>query len=431
MTDLTKLLPTKSARVEAIEEYWKTRGSNEAPRGYLGASAIGKECSRELWYEFRKCSKPNFDGRLYRLFDRGHKEEFRFVEELRGIGCEVHEFDQDGNQFEVIACDGHFKGHTDGAALGVIEAPKMWHLLEMKTSSASLFKKIEKDGCELAKPQHYAQMQVYMHLTGLKRALYMVVNKDTDALYTERLRYDSKRAQSYINKAQGIINASTPPERADTLPAEGKKPKYGSPCTYCDAKALCHGISDVAVNVPALHCRQCVHSTPIEDGKWRCEQTSNEALEVCDSHLFLPGLINFAEPTDSFVNKDGSTAIEFTSNDGDTVWHHGNDGDAGQYSSHMLMTMPRELIELPSVKVAGNPEINLEQKYALLLDNVERVWKGRIDNLKSEFEQRYAVPMSNPDYTQEGKGWVAAEFKPHACVVTFGNSAEIREDNNK
>jgi hypothetical protein len=119
MTDLSKVLPTKSATVEAIEAYWKTRGSNEAPRGYLGASAIGKECARELWYEFRKCSKPEFSGRLYRLFDRGHKEEFRFVEELRGIGCEVHEVDTDGNQFEVIACDGHFKGHTDGAALGV------------------------------------------------------------------------------------------------------------------------------------------------------------------------------------------------------------------------------------------------------------------------------------------------------------------------
>jgi hypothetical protein len=259
----------------------------------------------------------------------------------------------------------------------------------------------------------------------------MVVNKDTDALYTERLRYDSKRAQSYIDKAHSIINASTPPERADTLPEKGKKPKYGSPCTYCDAKALCHGISDNAVNVPALHCRQCVHSTPIENGKWRCEQTGNEALEVCDSHVFLPGLINFAEPTDSFVNADGSTAIEFTSTDGSTVWHHGNDGDAGQYGSNMLMTMPKALIEAPSIKQAGNPGVNLEKRYSVALDNVETIWKGKADEVRDEFERLYAVPMSNPDYTQEGKGWTAAEFKPHACVIVFGNSAEIRKDNNQ
>ena len=338
---------------------------------------------------------------------------------------------QTETSLKLLPATGHFKGHTDGAALGVPEAPKTWHLLEMKTASASQFKKIEKEGCESAKPQHYAQMQVYMHLTGLKRALYMVVNKDTDALYTERLRYDSKRAQSYIDKAQRIINASTPPERADTLPEEGKKPKYGSPCTYCDAKALCHGKSEVAVNVPALHCRQCAHSTPIENGKWRCEQTSNEALEVCDSHVFLPSLINFAEPTDSFTNKDGSKAIEFTSNDGSTVWHHGNDGDAGQFSSHMLMTMPRELIEAPSIKQAGNPGVNLEARYSVALDNVDTIWKGKANEVRSEFERLFAVPMSNPDYTQEGNGWTAAEFKPHACVIVFGNSAEIRKDNNQ
>ena len=118
MTNLSDILPSQSETVQAIKAYWKTRGDSEPARGYLGASSIGIECSRELWYSFRKCSEPSFDGRMYRLFNRGHKEEARFVEELRGIGCEVHEFDENGNQFKVIACDGHFLGHTDGAVLG-------------------------------------------------------------------------------------------------------------------------------------------------------------------------------------------------------------------------------------------------------------------------------------------------------------------------
>ena len=423
MTDLSKVLPTKSATVQAIEAYWKQRGSSEPQRNYLGASSIGKDCARSLWYEFRKCVKPEFSGRLYRLFDRGHKEEFRFVEELRGIGCEVHEFDADGNQFEVIACDGHFKGHTDGAALGVPEAPKTWHLLEMKTSSASQFKKVEKEGCEIAKPQHYAQMQVYMHLTGLKRALYMVVNKDTDELYTERLRYDSKRAQSYIDKAQSIINTSTPPARVSE-----REDSWA--CKFCDAKALCHGTGETAVPVAQIHCRNCAHSTPIEDGKWKCDLFQSEANKVCDSHVFLPGLINFAEPTDSFANKDESTAVEFTSADGSTVWHHGNDGDAGQFNSHMLMTTPKELIELPNAKKKETLH-NLEARYSVAMDGVETVWRGSVDDVRDEFESRYNVPMTNPDATQEGDGWTAAEFRPHGCVIVYGNTAEIREDNNQ
>ena len=424
MGNLEQVLPTESATVTAIKQYWKQRGEAQPARGYLGASSIGAECSRQLWYSFRKCSKPEFDGRLYRLFDRGHKEEFRFVEELRGIGCEVHEFDADGNQFEVIACDGHFKGHTDGAALGVPEAPKTWHLLEMKTASNKSFAKTKRDGCEKDKPQHFAQMQVYMHLTGLTRALYMVVNKDNDELYTERLRYDSTRANAYIDKAQRIIDATTPPERiSDRADAWA--------CKFCDARELCHGTSETAaVPVPALHCRNCTYATPSADGKWTCDKTGEAALEVCDNHLFIPALVSFAEPTDSFENTDGSAVIEFTNNDGDTVWHHGNDTDGGQFNSFSLMRTPRSLVTLPNPKRAKTLH-NLEARYSTTLDGVDSAWRGTANNVLAEFERRYAVPMSNPDATQDGEGWTAAEFRPHCCVIIYGDKAEIREDNNQ
>tara|TARA_B100000749_G_scaffold280793_1_gene278842 strand:+ start:19174 stop:20466 length:1293 start_codon:yes stop_codon:yes gene_type:complete len=421
MTNLPDILPSQSETVQAIKAYWKTRGDSEPARGYLGASSIGIECSRELWYSFRKCSEPSFDGRMYRLFNRGHKEEARFVEELRGIGCEVHEFDENGNQFKVIACDGHFLGHTDGAVLGLLEAPKTWHLLEMKTSSSKIFARIKSKGIEKEKPQHLAQMQVYMHLTGLKRALYLVVNKDTDELYSERVRYDSVRAKGYIDKAQSIIDASSPPARISE-----KVDSFA--CKFCDARELCHGVSEVAVKVPAIHCRNCSHSTPISDGKWRCDHHSKEIDGTpCEDHIFLPGLINFAEPTDSFSNKDGSTAIEFTSEDG-TVWHHGSDTDGGQFNSYALMNTSRNLVTLPNPKKPGAKGSNLEARYSSSLDNVKSVWKGYARDVQEEFQRRYKVPIGNPNQTQEGDGWTAAEFYPHCCVIMFGNAAEIRED---
>jgi len=426
MSDLSTVLPTKSATVEAIEAYWLKRGKSEEPRGYLGASSIGKSCSRELWYSFRKCSEPDFSGRLYRLFNRGHREEPTFVEELRGIGCEVHEFDSEGNQFEVIACEGHFKGHTDGGALGIPEAPKTWHLLEMKTSSKALFEKVKKNGVEKEKPQHFAQMQVYMHLTGLKRALYMVVNKDTDELYTERLRYDSTKARAMIDKASSIINATSPPERISE-----REDSWA--CKFCDAKALCHG-SEIAVTVPALSCRQCVHASPVADGKWHCAVNGSDATKVCDQHLFLPGLVHFAEPTDSLTNKDGSAVIEFTSHDG-TVWQHGPDRSAGQYDSNMLITLPTVTFLTGgdkkaewTVETATRP--NLEAKFSLKEEGVICIWKGPVEDVRGEFDSRYAVPMTNPSHTQEGNGWAAAEFCGQlCCVIIYGKTAEIRETN--
>src|SRR5690606_21675374 len=109
-------------------EYWKSRGGAEKPRQYLGMSAIGKECDRALWYGFRHAAREEFEGRLYRLFNRGHREEATFAEELRGIGCTVLLEDEKGKQFGFVAHGGHYRGHMDAAILGLPEAPNTWHV---------------------------------------------------------------------------------------------------------------------------------------------------------------------------------------------------------------------------------------------------------------------------------------------------------------
>lgn len=335
----------KLQTVSRIEEWWKQRGDSQKKRTYLGGSEIGKDCERELWYSFRHCTTEDFSGRLYRLFDRGHKEEFRFVEELRGIGCEVHEYDSNGNQFEISSCNGHFKGHTDGAALGIPDAPKTWHLLEFKTSSAKEFKKLQGKGVKDAKPQHYAQMQVYMHLTGLTRALYLVVNKDNDELYGERVKYESDFAKGIIRKAERIIKAKIPPEKITERADDFR-------CKFCSAHSLCHGsdLTEPAVDIQDLSCRQCVHASPVKDGKWKCEKSGLEADEVCDDMLFIPDLINFADVTNYYPDQD---VIEFTSKKDGTVWFHGKKGT--EFKQKLLtvddlITLPQSLVELTDMK---------------------------------------------------------------------------------
>ena len=249
----------------------------------------------------------------------------------------------------------------------------------------------------------------------------MVVNKDTDEVYTERLRHNSKQAQVYIDKAEMIINSTEPPERIS------EKNDYYL-CKFCDARDLCHGLSEVAVPIPALNCRQCVHSTAVQDGKWHCDKLGSETDGTpCDQHLLIPALVGFAEPTDSFVNqKDGSNVIEFTTEDG-TIFHHGSDFEKGQFNSKMLLTTPKSLVSLPNLRRSG-VQFNLESKYQLSNEGVESVWKGRIEDVKNQFQQSYSVPLSNPDATQEGEGWTIAEFKELCCIINYGGKyAEIRE----
>ena len=176
--------PTLSAIYDAYEA---ARG--DGFRDHLGASQIGKSCERALWYDFRWVTRSRFPGRILRLFETGELEEARLVRNLRATGATVLDVDpESGRQWRVDAHGGHFGGSLDAVAIGLKEAPKTWHVAEFKTHSAKSFRDLVAKGVALSKPQHWAQMQIYMHLTGITRALYVAVCKDTDDLHIERVR---------------------------------------------------------------------------------------------------------------------------------------------------------------------------------------------------------------------------------------------------
>ena len=336
--------PEDSKTVQAIYAWHESRRETR-PRTYLGLSGLGHSCARKLWYDFRHCGQPEFSGRMLRLFETGHLAEFRFVDELRGIGCEVYDTDPNtGEQFAVQAHGGHVRGHLDGCAKGLPEAPETFHVTEYKTHSSKSFAHLKKNGVKASKPMHYAQMVCYMHLTGMRRAFYLAVNKDTDELYSERLRYEDCQddAQRLMDRAERIVKAAQPPERI------GDSADHFN-CKWCDHADRCHGTDAVG---PAVRCgtgcRTCVHSTPemdTEDGRWSCKQhhvtlTIEKQAVGCEDHLFIPDLITFAEPINSDKDKDGDW-IEYENQDG-TRWRNCKSG--GNYSSLELTELPKSLI---------------------------------------------------------------------------------------
>lgn len=246
---------------------------DDGHRNHLGASMIGDDCPRKLWYNFRWCLTPtyinakgeNHKGRMMRLFNRGHKEEIRFVEWLRGMGFEVEEFDlshgpTDPRQFRIKDCNGHYGGSLDGmvklpAKYG--DLPKM--LLEFKTSSEKYFDKLKDEGVKLAKPTHYAQMCSYGERYMLEYALYMCVNKNTDEIYVEIVKLDWAVSQAMTAKAGQIINSPVPPPKLSENSAYFQ-------CKFCDFAGICHG------NVPyEKSCRSCANAMPGENGTWVCK----------------------------------------------------------------------------------------------------------------------------------------------------------------
>jgi hypothetical protein len=251
----------------------------------LGASIIGKECRRALWYDFHWVTRASWTSRMLRLFETGRREEERLVRDLRRTGATVLDADPETDrQWRVTALGGHFGGSLDAVALGLLEAPKTWHVVEFKTHSIKSFAGLKKDGVCRAKPRHWAQMQVYMHLTGISRALYVAVCKDTDEIHVERLRADPAEGQRLVTKAKRVIDAPRPLVKVSNDPAWWE-------CRLCEHRDHCHG------DRPAERkCRTCLHSTPV-DGGWICERwqrrlsslsSGRAAPSTCSSPIWFP-----------------------------------------------------------------------------------------------------------------------------------------------
>ena len=318
----------------------------------MGASLIGHDCERYIWLTWRWVLKPEFKGRILRLFDTGKREEPRLIEELRGIGVTVWDTDENGEQWRVSACNGHFGGSLDGVAQGVPEAPKSTCVLEFKTHSDKSFMDLVKNRVQASKPQHYDQMQVYMGLMDIDRALYMGVNKNTDDVYCEWVHFDKDRFFGLKERAQYLIDAPNPPVKLSEDPAYYV-------CKMCSMWKHCHGGLAAEVN-----CRTCCHATPVENAAWQCQHLNTEIddklqRQGCTQHLMIPTLVPYGEPIDG-----GETWIAYKHRTTGAFFVNGPEGvkDYGPvFSSLELHRCPGELLtqvaelkeQIPGSKMAS------------------------------------------------------------------------------
>lgn len=272
-------------------------------RKHLGASLIGRQCARQLWYVFRWALKEEFSGRMLRLFERGQLEEDRFVGFLRATGATVYDRDpQSGDQFRILDVDGHFGGSCDGVAVNLPQLPPgMPCVLEMKTHSEDSFAKLAgkiiskspkyvrsaPPGVRKAKPEHFVQMQTYMHKLNIEVGLYLAVNKNTDEIYAEFIQLDRAVGERAIARARSIIYSDEAPARISESPGWFE-------CKFCAFVEICH-----LKALPEVNCRTCCHSTPGPNGLWTCAR-GHAAVQLtpesgCPEHLYNPHLLKIVQ----------------------------------------------------------------------------------------------------------------------------------------
>lgn len=280
-------------------------------RWHLGASLIGDECKRKLWYIFRWCKHEKTTGRQQRLFNRGHREEFRFIEWLEGIGFKIWADDFTNNtlwyhaesdsyallkageqpgdpccepifednpnfrqhkeraradglefpQYRISAVNGHFGGSLDGIArlperYGIDEPV----LLEFKTNGTGKgFSDLQKDGMAVSKPQHFAQTSTYGNEYKFRFVVYLNICKNDDDLHIEVVPLDHNLGEQMKHKAEQIITSDKAPPKLSESPTFFK-------CKFCHFSGICHKNEQ-----PEVNCRSCKYAKPAENGEWYCE----------------------------------------------------------------------------------------------------------------------------------------------------------------
>lgn len=293
-----------------IDNYCDKKWKDEN-RTHLGFSMIGDECQRKLWYSFRWCKMPKPDPRIKRLFDRGHKEEDRFIDYLRGIGCTVEPFDPNYRllieptadeyivvnintveyseldsmgavdvsddlqhvhkaneqgidypvQWRVSASNGHSGGSLDGKGY----LPEKYQLteeilFEFKTHSEKSFRELKAKGMKLSKPVHYAQCCAYGYMMKLNYVCYVAVNKNDDDIHLEIVPLNHKTGETLVMKADRIILSQEPPPRLHENPTFWL-------CKMCNYFPICHAKGEIDRN-----CRSCKHAEPAKDKLWVCNK---------------------------------------------------------------------------------------------------------------------------------------------------------------
>ena len=254
----------------------------EKRRGHLGGSLIGHSCSRHIWYSFRWYKKEKFNGRMLRLFERGHLEEDRFAKGLRMAGYKVRGVKPDPQERFTIL--GHFSTEVDGFVETPSKTRSTKGTLEFKTYSHKNFLKLlgltekaykeQRDKVEFVPdvkekaPRHYSQCQAGMGKSGSNRCLYMAVNKNDDCLAVAWVMFDHDHFEHLKDKAEGIMYLEIPPPKNESWE-----------CNMCNFKDIC-----LKGEQPEKNCRTCKNSKATREGGWVCSRFGK--LETQDEEKF-------------------------------------------------------------------------------------------------------------------------------------------------
>lgn len=235
----------KDPLVDNLYSMIEAERASEKPRAYVGASSIGDDCERKLWYQLRQPEKAEpVEAELILAANDGYRSEDLMAAYLRKIpGVELITHGTDGKQLGFKDLDGEYGGHTDGIVTGIPLAPKTSHVWEHKSKNDKFYNALTKlkekhdikDVLQHWDYKYYCQGVVYMDYFDIKRHYTTVVLAGTRKLQTIRTNCNPGLAKQLKEKAKRIITYTSAPYGISENPSFYK-------CKMCFFRDYCHGL---------------------------------------------------------------------------------------------------------------------------------------------------------------------------------------------
>lgn len=195
-------------------------------RDYIGASTIGSNCYRRIWYEYKGYLATQVPVKTRRTWDIGKKLESLILDWLELAGLTL-----DRNWPELQSTRVPFlRGHVDAVW---IKKGKPFAIIEIKTAKNGSFRVLESKGVREWDPGYYAQIQTYMGMSGIYSAYVLALNKDSSELYDEVVTFDPDFYAKLEDKALLIGRSPVEPPKIHASPLWFE-------CKMCKFNKVCH-----------------------------------------------------------------------------------------------------------------------------------------------------------------------------------------------
>lgn len=274
MTDNSKNIAEKI--VAAIDAGYASRHRESKARDYIGASGIGSDCHAELQFSLRGFPNDEPAPKTQRIFNLGHAIEDIVVRDLKER-ADVRVWETDpltGKQHAYSEWGGHVAAHADGH-VQLDDGSDEVAILEVKSMAASRWRAFVKHGLKSSNPNYFAQAQMLMGMSGVRKTLLVAYNKDTSDYHAEIVEFDELEWASLEAKITRVL--------------EGARDRIASKrddwrCRTCFKRTVCWEGKAPEGKTIQTACQTCAHAAPQKSGEWLCTKHGHITSEACPDY---------------------------------------------------------------------------------------------------------------------------------------------------